>query len=175
MFDLIEATHPGIGKNLKTRTRHLLGSRNSPPGKDGTAPIAEGVVDVFLAYFSSAWLRAPDPAFRITEIPPEWSPRIEYRLYDAQGRKMQALMSEVLHGKKYVRLSLDQLRVFNNYLADAGFSISRMEAIKTAGSKAGRHLDYDILALPEHEGVWATFTDPERSGACQGHCRSGRA
>lgn len=80
-------------------------------------------------------------------------------------QNMQAFMRELLHGKKYVRLSLDQLSVFNNYLADAGFSISRMEAIKTAGRKAGRRPDYDILVLPEHEVVWATFADPERSRA----------
>ncbi len=79
--------------------------------------------------------------------------------------KMQAFMHELLRGKKYVRLSLDQLRAFNNYLADAGFSISRMEATKTAGGRTGRRLDYDVLVLPEHEEGWAIFSDPARSRA----------
>jgi len=79
--------------------------------------------------------------------------------------KMKAFMHELLHGKKFVRLSLDQLRAFNNHLAVAGFSISRMEATKTAGTRTGRRLDYDILVLPEHEEGWATFADPYRSMA----------
>lgn len=79
--------------------------------------------------------------------------------------KMQAFMQELLHGKKYVRLSLDQLHAFNSYLANAGFSISRMEATKTAGARTGRRLDYDILVLPEHEEGWSIFADPDRSRA----------
>ena len=79
--------------------------------------------------------------------------------------KMQAFMHELLHGRKHVRLSLDQLRAFNNYLADAGFSISRMEVTKTAGGRTGRRLEYDILVLPEHDEGWAIFADPDRSRA----------
>jgi hypothetical protein len=79
--------------------------------------------------------------------------------------KIQAFMHELLHGKKYVRLSLDQLRAFNNHLAVAGFSISRMEATKTAGARTGRRLDYDILVLPEHDEGWAIFANPDRSRA----------
>jgi len=60
---------------------------------------------------------------------------------------------------------LDQLCAFNNYLADAGFSIARMEATKTAGGRTGRRLDYDVLVMPEHEEDWTFFADPDRSRA----------
>ena len=79
--------------------------------------------------------------------------------------EMQELMFEVVNSKKYVRLSAEQLLAFNDYLADAGFSIARMEATKTAGGKTGRRFDYDILVLPEHEEIMAIFMDPERSRA----------
>ncbi len=85
MLDLIEARHPGIGAGLKARARPLLGGRNSPSGKSGAALIAEGVVDVFLGYFTSARLHASDSAFSIAEIPPECSPRIEYGLVTRKG------------------------------------------------------------------------------------------
>lgn len=79
--------------------------------------------------------------------------------------KMHAFMEELLYGKKYVRLSLDQLLAFNNYLAVAGFSISRMEVTKTAGARTGRRFDYDILVLPEDDDGWAIFANPARSRA----------
>jgi hypothetical protein len=78
-------------------------------------------------------------------------------------QQMRAFMEETLNGAKYVRLSRDQLLAFNNYLADAGFSIARMEAVKTEGDRTGRRFDYDILALPDHKEIWAIFMDPERS------------
>lgn len=85
MFDLIEASHPGIGADLRSRARPLLGGRNSPTGKGGAALIADGVVDVFFGYFTSARAHATDPAFSIVEIPPEYAPRIEYGLVMRKG------------------------------------------------------------------------------------------
>ncbi len=80
MFDMIEAHHPGIGAGMRARAQHLLGGRDSPAGKDGASLIADGAVDVFLGYFTSARFHADDPAFGIAEIPAEWSPRVEYGL-----------------------------------------------------------------------------------------------
>lgn len=80
MFDRIEAAHPGIGMDLKTRAKHLLGGRDSPPGKDGAALIAEGTVDVFVGYITSARQHGADPAFCIVEVPSEYAPRIDYGL-----------------------------------------------------------------------------------------------
>lgn len=80
VFDLIEARHPGMGAGLKGRALHLLGGRDSPRGKNGASLITEGVVDVFLSYFTSARGYADDPALILADIPVEWSPRVEYGL-----------------------------------------------------------------------------------------------
>ena len=78
-------------------------------------------------------------------------------------QELLAQMLEVVDGRKSVRLSADQLIAFNDYLADAGFSISRMETIKMEGSQTGFRLDYHILANPSDEEIWDIFLDPERS------------
>lgn len=76
---------------------------------------------------------------------------------------MQVVTQEFLDGKVPARLSGDQLLAVNDYLADAGFSIARMEVTKTTGPRRGRRFDLDILALPDHAESWATFMDPHRS------------
>lgn len=81
VFDRIEARHPGKGEAIKSRSRQLVGGRNSPPtppGKGGGHLIADGVVDLMMSYSSNARLLAGDPAFSIVDIPDEFQPLIEY-------------------------------------------------------------------------------------------------
>ena len=80
-------------------------------------------------------------------------------------QEMQAPLETVESGNKSVRLSPHKLLAFNDYLATNGFSVSRMEAVKIAGERTGRRLDYDILANRAFEGAWEIFMDPERSRA----------
>lgn len=80
MFDRIEAKHPGIGSALKSRARQLVGGRRSPPGRRPAGLIAAGEADLFLGYASNARLLRDDPNISIVEIPPQFSPRIEYGL-----------------------------------------------------------------------------------------------
>lgn len=91
MFDLIEAKHPGRGADLKARARHLLGGKHSPRDKDGAALIAEGVVDVYIGYCTSARSRESDPAFSVVEIPPPWAPRVEYGVTMRKGANEGAM------------------------------------------------------------------------------------
>jgi hypothetical protein len=72
---------------------------------------------------------------------------------------------DIVVGRSFARLSTDQLIAFNDYLADAGFSISRMETIKKEGTQTGFRLDYHILANPSDEEIWDIFLDPQRSRA----------
>ncbi|MGY5799814.1 molybdate ABC transporter substrate-binding protein [Rhizobium sp. LEGMi12c] len=81
VFDRIEARHPGKGEAIKSRSRQLVGGRNSPPappGKGGGYLIADGVVDLMMSYSSNARLLAGDPAFSVIDIPDEFQPLIEY-------------------------------------------------------------------------------------------------
>lgn len=78
MFDRVEAQHPGLGTSLKHRAQQLVGGRNAPPGRSAAGLIAEGVVDLFLGYASNARLHEKDPKLRIMELPPRFSPRVEY-------------------------------------------------------------------------------------------------
>jgi len=88
VFDLVEAQHPGMGVALKARARQLVGGRNSPPtppGKGGGYLITDGEADLFLSYYSNARLLEADPAFRVVEIPAEFSPKVEYGLGLCKG------------------------------------------------------------------------------------------
>lgn len=78
-------------------------------------------------------------------------------------QEMQELFEAVQTGSKFVRLPAERLLSFNDILAAKGFSVSRMEAVKTGGRHTGRRLEYDILANREYEDAWAIFLDPERS------------
>ncbi len=80
MFDLIETAHPALGVSLKTRARHLLGGRNSPPRTNAAALIAEGDADVFVAYCTSLRPFRQNSSFAIVPVPPDWAPQIEYGL-----------------------------------------------------------------------------------------------
>lgn len=80
MFDRLDGHHPGLGKTLKIRALQLVGGRHSPPGRSATGLIAEGVVDLFLGYASNARLHEGNPAFSVVNIPPAFSPTIEYGL-----------------------------------------------------------------------------------------------
>lgn len=83
VFERIEASHPGLGKALKSRSNQLVGGRNSPPPKPGAGPgslIAEGEVDVMASYYSNARLVEDNPAFSIVDIPSEYAPRVNYGL-----------------------------------------------------------------------------------------------
>lgn len=80
-------------------------------------------------------------------------------------QEMQDLLEAVQISPKFVRLSPHKLLAFNDYLAANRFSVSRMEAVKIAGERTGRRLDYDILANRAFEGAWEIFMDPERSRA----------
>lgn len=85
MFDLVEAGHPGIGTGMKARARHLVGGRNSSPGRDAAILIASGEADVFIGYITSARSHIGNPALRIVEVPDDWAPRIEYGLVMRKG------------------------------------------------------------------------------------------
>ncbi|WP_439628428.1 molybdate ABC transporter substrate-binding protein [Shinella sp.] len=80
MLEHIETRHPGIGEALKSRALQLVGGRHSPTDKSTAALIADGDADLFLGYVSNARLLESDPAFGIVDIPPEFSPKIEYGL-----------------------------------------------------------------------------------------------
>lgn len=85
MFDMIEAHHPGIGAGMRARAQHLLGGRDSPAGKDGASLIADGAVDVFLGYFTSARFHADDPAFGHRGNSRRMVPQRRIRPCDAPG------------------------------------------------------------------------------------------
>ncbi len=83
-------------------------------------------------------------------------------------QEMQDLLERVLFGAfaaKSVVLPTEKLIAFNDYLADAGCSITRMEVTKTEGNRAGRRLEYDIFVDMKYEESRAIFMDPERSRA----------
>lgn len=81
VFDRIEATHPGIGAELKSRARQLVGGRESPPTSgDVGAFVANGQVDLMMYYYSNARMVENDPALSIVEIPSVFAPNIEYGL-----------------------------------------------------------------------------------------------
>lgn len=100
MFDRIETRHPGAGEMLKSRARQLVGGRQSPPGRSATGLIADGAADLFVGYASNARLQRSDPAFVVVDVPPEFSPNIEYGLALRKGSTDEArrlrsfLMSE---------------------------------------------------------------------------------
>ncbi len=80
-FDLVEARYPGKGAAIKTRSRQLVGGRNSPPppaGKGGGYLIVDGEVDLMMSYSSNARLLAADRAFAVVDIPDAFQPLIEY-------------------------------------------------------------------------------------------------
>jgi molybdate transport system substrate-binding protein len=113
-FDLIEAMHHGVGAKLKKRARQLVGGRNSPVAPGGVgAFVAGGQVDLMMYYYSNARLVEDDPSFRIVEIPPAYSPTIEYgmSLSLTAGPEARRLREFVLS---------DSARAI---LADAGFSL----------------------------------------------------
>lgn len=97
VFDLVEARYPGRGEAMKSRSRQLVGGRNSPPmqaGKGGGYLITDGEVDLMMSYSSNARLLAADPAFAVVDIPSEFQPRIEYgvavrRDANAEARLLQ--------------------------------------------------------------------------------------
>jgi len=96
-FDLIEARHPGRGEAIRSRSRQLVGGRNSPPtppGKGAAYLVTDGVVDLMMSYSSNARLLAGDPAFNIVDIPDEFQPLIEYGMVirmdaDAETRELR--------------------------------------------------------------------------------------
>lgn len=93
VFDRIETGHPGRGAAMKSRARQLVGGRNSPPappGKSGGYLITDGEVDLMMSYYSNARLLEADPAFRIVEIPTEFSPKVEYGLGLRKGAPDEA-------------------------------------------------------------------------------------
>ncbi len=81
MFDRIEARQPGLGLDLKTRARHLVGGRSTPPPPKGRGPgwaIADGLVDLMVSYWSNARLCADDPALKVMPVPKAFAPAIDY-------------------------------------------------------------------------------------------------
>ncbi len=81
VFDRIEAVHPGKGAAIKSRTRLLVGGRNSPPTPAGTGAghlITTGEADLMMSYYSNARFLESDSSFRIVELPREFSPEVEY-------------------------------------------------------------------------------------------------
>ncbi|MFB2567480.1 molybdate ABC transporter substrate-binding protein [Rhizobium sp. IMFF44] len=81
VFDRIEARHPGKGDAIRSRSRQLVGGRNSPPtppGKGAGYLVTDGVVDLMMSYSSNARLLAGDPAFSVVPVPDEFQPLIEY-------------------------------------------------------------------------------------------------
>ncbi|MFS8113191.1 molybdate ABC transporter substrate-binding protein [Rhizobium jaguaris] len=93
VFDRIETRHPGMGTTLKARARQLVGGRNSPPtppGKGGGYLITDGEADLMMSYYSNARLLEPDPAFRVVDIPAEFSPKVEYGLGLRKGAPNEA-------------------------------------------------------------------------------------
>jgi molybdate transport system substrate-binding protein len=85
MFDRLDAHHPGLGETLKTRALQLVGGRHSPPQRSAARLISEGVVDLFLGYASNVRLQEGNPAFSVVNIPPAFSPNIEYGLTLSKG------------------------------------------------------------------------------------------
>jgi len=113
VFDLIDAAHPGLGGELKSRARQLVGGRNSPAPSGGVgAFVAAGEVDLMMYYYSNARLGENDPAFRIVDIPAAFAPRIEYGLALSIAAPGHASLL-----KEFVLSSAGQ-----NILAEAGFS-----------------------------------------------------
>ncbi|GAA4177773.1 molybdate ABC transporter substrate-binding protein [Shinella granuli] len=91
MFDRLEICHPGLGDALKTRALQLVGGRHTPAGRSAAALIAGGAVDLFLGYASNARLHEKDPDLGIVDIPPEYSPNIEYGLVLRNGAADEAV------------------------------------------------------------------------------------
>ncbi|MFS8050028.1 molybdate ABC transporter substrate-binding protein [Rhizobium sp. BR 314] len=88
VFDRIEAQHPGTGQAMKSRSRQLVGGRNSPPtppGKPSGYLITDGEVDLMMSYSSNARLLAADPALAIVDIPDPFQPFIEYGVAIRKG------------------------------------------------------------------------------------------
>ncbi len=54
---------------------------------------------------------------------------------------------------------------FNEFLAEAGYSVARLEVVKMSGERTGRCFEYDFLANPGYEEEWHIFLDPQRSAA----------
>jgi molybdate transport system substrate-binding protein len=83
VFDRIEAKYPGWGEALKSRSKQLVGGRNSPPASPGRGPgalVAEDEVDVMMSYYSNARALEGDPAFSVVIVPSEYAPDVNYGL-----------------------------------------------------------------------------------------------
>lgn len=81
LFDRIEARQPGLGLDLKTRAKQLVGGRSTPPPPEGRGPgwaIADGLVDLMVSYWSNARLCADDPALNVVSVPEAFAPTIDY-------------------------------------------------------------------------------------------------
>jgi molybdate transport system substrate-binding protein len=110
VFDMVETQYPGLGAALKQRARQLVGGRNSPPALLGRGPgylISDGEADVTMGYLSNAATLKNDPAFTVIEIPPAYSPSIEYGLVLArrENESAQDLKGFILseRGQAYLR------------------------------------------------------------------------
>lgn len=83
VFDNIEASHPGLGKAMKARSRQLVGGRNLPPAAPSAGPgslIADGKVDVMASYYSNARLVEDNAAFSVVDVPSKYAPIVNYGL-----------------------------------------------------------------------------------------------
>jgi molybdate transport system substrate-binding protein len=88
LFDRIEATHPGLGADIRRRARQLVGGRHTPPPPQGRGPgwaIADGLVELMVSYWSGARLAADDPALSVTLVPKALAPTIDYGVALAAG------------------------------------------------------------------------------------------
>lgn len=108
LFANVERLHPGDGKRMVERARHLVGGKNSvaiPAGEIAAGwLILQGLADLFVGYQSNSLPLREDARLRLFDIPEPYNVRVDYMLATFSQRANELadeLCSDV--GQSYLR------------------------------------------------------------------------
>lgn len=108
LFANIERLHPGVGKQIAKKARHLVGGRNSvtiPAGEIAAGwLIHQGLADTFIGYQSNRLPLREDPRLQLFTIPESYNVRADYMLATFSERAT-ALADELCSdiGQRYLQ------------------------------------------------------------------------